>query len=129
MRLQCSMLYAQDFPRMKEFYMKLLGAEPLNTQWTDSWALFETGFALHAIPTGHVSNAGPASVRENLPMKLIFTVDDVPAERERLEGMGVSMLPRSWQQPSESCDGVDPEGNVFQIVAADRWPQVSGTSL
>jgi predicted enzyme related to lactoylglutathione lyase len=50
-------------------------------------------------------------------MKLIFAVDSVPAERSRLEAMGITMLQRPWQKPNEACDGVDPEGNVFQISA------------
>jgi predicted enzyme related to lactoylglutathione lyase len=54
-------------------------------------------------------------------MKLIFTVENVEAERMRLEAMGITILSRPWRQPAESCDGVDPEGNVFQIVAADNW--------
>lgn len=34
----------------------------------------------------------------------------------RLEAIGVTMLPQSWQNPAESCDGVDAEGNVLQIA-------------
>jgi len=34
--------------------------------------------------------------------------------------MGVTMLQRPWQNPVESCDGVDPEGNVFQIARSVR---------
>jgi len=25
------------------------------------------------------------------------------------------MLNRPWQNPEESCEGIDPEGNIFQI--------------
>lgn len=115
---------------MKEFYTKMLRANPVNTEWTDSWAYFDMGFALHAIPEEHKGNGDTLSApqaREKC-VKLIFTVEDVPAERARLEAMGITMLPRPWQQPAESCDGVDPEGNVFQIVAANNWPGVSGTA-
>jgi predicted enzyme related to lactoylglutathione lyase len=125
------MLYAKDFPRMKEFYANMLRANPVNTDWTDSWAFFDTGFALHAIRDEHARNgdiSSPPDAREKVPVKLIFTVEDVQAERTRLEAMGITMLPRPWQQPAESCDGVDPEGNVFQIVATSNWPQVSGTA-
>jgi predicted enzyme related to lactoylglutathione lyase len=50
-------------------------------------------------------------------VKLIFAVDDVPAERNRLEAMGIALLQRPWQKPSEACEGIDPEGNIFQISA------------
>ena len=37
-------------------------------------------------------------------------VDDVERERTRLAKAGITMLERPWG----SCDGIDPEGNVFQ---------------
>jgi len=106
---------------MKGFYEQMLGAPPVNTEWMDSWALFDTGgtrFALHAIPpeiARDITISSPPKARETSPAKLIFAVDNVPAERDRLEGMGVPMLPRPWQKAAEECDGVDPEGNIFQI--------------
>jgi hypothetical protein len=59
MRLDCAMLYVKDFPHMKEFYEQMLGTPPLNTEWTDTWALFDVGsarFALHAIPAEYARN-------------------------------------------------------------------------
>lgn len=108
---------------MKEFYRQMLGTQPVNAEWTDTWALFDadgTHFALHAIPEEYARNieiSSPPKVRETSPVKLIFAVDNVPPERSRLEGMGVTMLQRPWQNPAEECEGVDPEGNVFQISA------------
>jgi hypothetical protein len=106
---------------MKEFYWKMLGAEPVNTEWTDTWALFAADgarFALHAIPEEYARNieiSSPPRARETSPVKLIFGVDNVPVERSRLEAMGITMLQRPWQNAAEECDGVDPEGNIFQI--------------
>jgi predicted enzyme related to lactoylglutathione lyase len=57
---------------------------------------------------------------------LIFAVEDMPAERARLEAMGITMLQRSWQEASEACDCMDPEGNVFQIAAGTRLPYLFG---
>lgn len=108
---------------MKEFYRQMLGAQPVNTEWTDTWALFDadgTRFALHAIPAEHARNveiSSPPKPRETSPVKLIFAVDNVPAERNRLEAMGATMLQRPWQDADEECEGVDPEGNVFRISA------------
>ena len=48
-------------------------------------------------------------------MKLIFEVDDVEAERARLELLGTTMVQRPWG----AWDGVDPEGNVFGIRPAE----------
>jgi hypothetical protein len=108
---------------MREFYQEMLGKPPINTEWTESWALFDasgTRFALHAIPPEYapdVEISSPPKARQTNPVKLVFAVENVPAERNRLDGMGVVMLQRPWQDPSQECDGVDPEGNIFQISA------------
>jgi predicted enzyme related to lactoylglutathione lyase len=126
MTLACSMLYVKDFARMRDFYANVLQTQPINTKWTDTWALFDAGgtqFALHAEGT---EPSIPPSTRERSPIKLIFAVGDVPAERARLEAMGITTLQRSWQEPTESCECVDPEGNVFQIAARVRLPNLFG---
>lgn len=106
---------------MKGFYQQVLGVQPVHTEWMDSWALFDTGgtrFALHAIPVEiarDIELSSPPKPREASPVKLIFAVDDVPGERNRLEVMGITMVQRPWQNAAEECDGIDPEGNIFQI--------------
>jgi hypothetical protein len=81
------MLYVKDFTQMRDFYANVLQARPINTEWTDAWALFEvggTGFALHAIPVKSCEEADPRSPvpsSEQSPVKLIFAVQDVLAER------------------------------------------------
>lgn len=122
------MLYVKDFEKMKRFYGELLGVEPGNQNWTDVWAAFDMGrvqFALHAIPAEIAKNieiASPPSPREREPIKLIFEVQDVEAERERLESRGIRTVRRPWQQPGEACDAVDPEGNIFQIRSTGVEP-------
>ena len=108
---------------MKRFYRDLLGVEPGDRESADGWAAFDTGgagLALHSIPAEIAKDIGissPPVPRENDPVKLIFEVDDVEAERVRLEALGVRVLRRPWQLPGEACDAVDPEGNVFQICS------------
>jgi predicted enzyme related to lactoylglutathione lyase len=119
------MLFVKDFARMKSFYSGMLQAEPVNTEWTDRYACFELGgaeFALHAIPEEYargVELTSPPKVREQNPVKVIFEVQDVPAERARLDSMGATMLTRAWEDPKESCEGADPEGNIFQITRSN----------
>lgn len=119
---------------MREFYGSVLQTPPVNTEWTDSWALFDAGgtkFALHAIPTKQsegIELSSPPPKRERSPVKLIFAVGDVPAERARLEATGVATLNHPWQEPAESCECVDPEGNIFQIAARIRLPHLFGRS-
>lgn len=132
MKLGCALLYVKDLPRMRQFYENILNVRPVNTQWPENWALFDLGgaeFALHAIPqeaAPSLPSAPPAAVREHSAVKLVFHVENVPVQRARLESMGVPMLQRTWQNPEESCDGVDPEGNVFQIAAVKSWSSLAG---
>ena len=117
---------------MREFYGNMLKAQPINTEWTDTWALFDvggTGFALHAIPGEHATKSEPSSPppkREQSPVKLIFAVEDLSVERARLEAMGITVLQRSWQESAESGDCIDPEGNILQIAARTRLPHLFG---
>jgi extradiol dioxygenase family protein len=131
MTLECSMLYVKDLALMRKFYGGVLQTPPINTEWTDTWALFDVGgtkFALHAIPAKHVEEIELSSPtkRERSAVKLVFAVGDVAAELARLGAMGVTALQRSWQVPGESCDCVDPEGNIFQIAARIRLPYLFG---
>jgi predicted enzyme related to lactoylglutathione lyase len=126
------MLYVKDLARMREFYGSVLETAPINTEWTDAWALFDAGgtkFALHAIPAESadgVELSSPPAKRDKSPVKLIFAVGDVLTERARLKTMGVATLQQSWQEPGESCDCIDPEGNIFQIVARIHLPYLFG---
>jgi extradiol dioxygenase family protein len=121
MRLSSAMVYVKDLPRMRAFYGEMLGVKPSNDTWTDSWTEFDAGgvlFALHAIPpeiASQIEITSPPRPRGQNPVKLIFEVDDVDAERTRLESLGITMVQRPWG----AWDGIDPEGNVFGI----RSPQ------
>ncbi|MBV8731046.1 MAG: VOC family protein [Acidobacteriia bacterium] len=128
MRLHGAMLYVKDLNAMKQFYGDMLGLKPTNQDWTDVWATFDTGntrLALHAIPAEiakSIEIASPPAQREKSPVKLIFEVKYVESERARLESLGIQMVRRPWQKIGEACDGIDPEGNIFQICSAGAEP-------
>jgi hypothetical protein len=88
------MLYVKDFARMREFYGNLLQAQPINAEWTDTWAPFDvggTGFALHAIPgepAGKRELSPPPPKREQSPVKLIFAVEDLSARTRAVGSNG-----------------------------------------
>jgi catechol 2,3-dioxygenase-like lactoylglutathione lyase family enzyme len=116
------MIYAKDIEAMAAFYGGVLGLTPIDEARTESWVEFEAGplrFALHAIPA-HIAEqieiASPPVPREDEPVKLSFEVDDLEVELSRLRSLDVTVLHRPWG----GCDGVDPEGNVFGIVARER---------
>jgi catechol 2,3-dioxygenase-like lactoylglutathione lyase family enzyme len=124
MRFSCAMLYVKDLPRMRAFYSQLFGANAVNTKWTDTWARFDAGgtsFALHAIPPDIAREVQASPVpREKSPAKFIFEVDDVAGERRRLESLEIRTIQRPWQDPAESFEAVDPEGNIFQVSTRIR---------
>jgi hypothetical protein len=97
---------------MKEFYREMSGSQPVNTEWTDTLgAIRRDGarFALHAIPPEHARNieiSSPPKERETSPVKLIFAVDNVPAERERLEEMGITCCSDRGRTPPRSAKRV-----------------------
>jgi len=121
MQLRSAILYVKDMEAMKRFYGEMLGAIPSDQGSTDTWVIFETDGArlsLHAIPAEIASSIeinSPPKPREESPVKLIFEVKDVELERSRLESLGIQILRRPRQKAAETCDAVDPEGNVFQI--------------
>lgn len=120
MQLACAMLFVKDLERMCSFYGSLLGLKPIAETRTDGWAEFAVGpvrLGLHAIPkeiADTIEITSPPAVREETPIKLIFAVEDLNAEYVRLMALGMDLRRRPWG----ACDGVDPEGNVFQIAGA-----------
>jgi predicted enzyme related to lactoylglutathione lyase len=114
------MIYVKDLNRMAAFYGNVLGLKPIEETRMENWVEFEAGatkFSLHAIPAeiaGQIQISSPPRPRENSAVKLRFEVDDIARERERLEGLGVTIVRRPWG----AYDGIDPEGNVFGIYVA-----------
>src|SRR5262245_17249744 len=115
MRLGRAILFVKDFERMLAFYRDTLGLRAAEGDGTPGWAELDAGgarLALHAIPNGiarNISIADPPKPREETPIKLVFVVADVAAERVRLASLGVQMMDGGV---SGGCDGLDPEGNV-----------------
>lgn len=115
------MIYVNDLDRMAGFYSEALGLRPIEETRMDTYVEFDAGatiFALHAIPVEQrCKTSSRQHPRENNPVKLSFEVENLASERKRLEALGVTILERPWG----SCDGIDPEGNIFGIYAgADR---------
>ena len=116
-RLNRAMIFVKDLDRMANFYALGFGLKPVEGTRTESWAEFEAGgsrLALHAIPS-HIEAAidiqDPPRAREENAIKLIFEVDDLSSAKARLQSQGATFIERPWG----AWDGLDPEGNVFQI--------------
>jgi catechol 2,3-dioxygenase-like lactoylglutathione lyase family enzyme len=112
MRLGRVILFAADVGRLRDFYREAFGLAVIED--SPGWVRLDadgTELALHAIP-GAPPVAEPPHPRADVPVKLVFEVDDLDAARERLSRLAPMRAPVEGHS-----DGVDPEGNVFQIAA------------
>jgi predicted enzyme related to lactoylglutathione lyase len=113
------MIFTKNTERMATFYRDALGLTPLSAESSNGWLEFDAGgvaLALHEIPA-HIAKdieiTSPPTIREGTPIKLVFEVQDIEVARLHLINHGAVMAePSAWG----SCDGTDPEGNVFQVV-------------
>jgi len=120
MVLNGGVIFVKDLARMAAFYGDVLGLKPIES--AQSWVQFEAGgstLGLHAIPkpvADQIEISSPPVARERNPVKLVFAVESLEVERERLGQLGVTLLERPWG----NIDAVDPEGNVFQLCSSAR---------
>lgn len=116
MQLSRAILFAKDIDRLAIYYTTL-GLRPLEATRTANWIEFAGGLALHAIPpeiASEIEISSPPVAREETPIKLVFAVDDLEAECARLDTAGIALTRRPWGV----AEGVDPEGNIFQVCPA-----------
>ena len=114
MTLARAIVFVKDVPRMTAFYRDGLGLAVMKEE--PGWVELD-GVALHAIPAeiaDGIAIEDPPRAREDTAIKLVFAADDLERARARAIAAGARVGEiRSWG----ACDGVDPEGNVFQIAA------------
>lgn len=115
MRLAQLILFSGDVPRLRDFYVGVLGCGVVSEE--PGWIRLDAGgvvLALHALRGEPAASGGP---REDSYWKPCFHADDVAATRERLIGAGVAMGEVVRFGEVAYCDGADPDGNVFQITS------------
>ena len=122
MELRSAMIFVKDIDRMTAFYRDGLGLRVLPETAREGWVELSAGsssLALHAIPpeiAERIEITDPPRQRADTPIKLVFETPDLDGARAHLMLHGAVMHePRS----SGSCDGLDPEGNVFNVVPAE----------
>ena len=119
MQLVQAILYVDDVEGMRDFYVGLLDLRVIHQE--PGWIRLDTGgsvLALHALrrPDGASPPAGPRPPRADTPIKLCFHVEDLDHQHARLVAAGVVMREIHHYSDVAFCDGVDPEGNVFQLT-------------
>ena len=116
MRMAQTIVFVEDVARMQAFYQGTLGLPVITAE--PGWIRLDAGgvvLALHAIKAGP-KPAEPPPERDDTYIKLCFRVDDVEAARATLVAGGVRMRDVHRYGDASYCDGIDPEGNVFQIT-------------
>ncbi len=116
MRMAQTIVFVDDLARMQAFYQGTLGLPVITAE--PGWVQLDAGgviFALHAIRSGP-RLPDPPPERVDSCTKLCFHVDDVDAARAALVAAGVRMREAHRYGDVAFCDGIDPEGNVFQIT-------------
>lgn len=118
-------LYVRDVALLKAFYQRHF-ALPVIEEIDGEWAVLDAGaieLALHRAGPAFRDAAAPASTNAATSnVKLVFKIDaDIDAHRDRLarDGVTVRDIKRYDGFPYRMVDGVDPEGNVFQVMQPD----------
>lgn len=116
--------YAIDMPRCIDFYRAVLGLEV--RQAGDGFCILAhdgSTLTLVQVPD-HIAigfrPSNPPARRADTPVKLVFSVASISATRAVAEQWGGQVDPAEaeWEWAGTTrCDGIDPEGNVFQVSA------------
>ena len=107
--------FTNNVDRMVSFYRDLLGMKPVQPPKAmdyaaQKWVQLSSG----GIEIG-IHRAGKPGCEARNRNKLVFLVEDVGEERERLGIQGVRMGMHQVNSQFECCDFKDPDGNLLQI--------------
>ena len=117
-----ALLYAKDLNLVSRFYQQVFGIQA--AVMTDTHHVLEmeaSQLTIHAIPP-HIAETfsitTPPERREDNAVKLIFTVDDWSACVDSAGRLGGEIFDGGWTSEKYTVrNGMDPEGNIFQIQA------------
>jgi catechol 2,3-dioxygenase-like lactoylglutathione lyase family enzyme len=116
MQMAQTILFVEDVARMQAFYQGTLGLPVITAE--PGWVRLDAGgvvLGLHAIKPGP-PQPDPPRERVDSYVKLCFRVEQIDEARAALVAAGVRMREVHQYGDVAYCDGIDPEGNVFQIT-------------
>ena len=120
-----AVLYAKDLQRLVEFYSAVACLDVQSVQ--EEFAVLgrkPSRFVIVRIPkdiADSIEISTPPERREETPVKLVFSVEDIATVRDRAAERGGAMnaVESEWEfEGDKVCDGHDPEGNIFQVRQA-----------
>ena len=117
-----AVLYAKDLRRLVEFYSAVACLDVQSVQ--EGFAVLSgesSRLVIVRIPkhiAASIDISTPPERREDTPVKLVFSVEDIAIVRNRAaeRGGAIAAVEREWEfEGTKVCDGHGPEGNVFQV--------------
>jgi predicted enzyme related to lactoylglutathione lyase len=120
-----AVIYAKDYRALASFYEHVAGMTQREAD--EEYVLLEVPsfqLVILQIPeriAAAITIEKPPRKRENTPIKLIFNVSSIANARQTAKGLGGELngSDKEWKfHGVKRCDGVDPEGNVFQLQEA-----------
>jgi predicted enzyme related to lactoylglutathione lyase len=117
-----AVIFAKDVDRLARFYAAVVEMAEVHRD-NHHVVLDDPGFQLviHGIPAhiaAAISISEPPQVREDTAVKVCLPVTGIAAARDKAAALGgrVHATSKEWSARGfRACDGVDPEGNVFQV--------------
>ena len=114
-----AVVYVWDLERMTAFYEGCVGLRPAESGrgyrglTSDDWTLWLVAGDSPQASRG----SSPTPRRSATPIKLVFGVPSIAEAGARAADLGGSIDGRHWKFDGvHRRDGVDPEGNVIQLV-------------
>jgi catechol 2,3-dioxygenase-like lactoylglutathione lyase family enzyme len=105
-------VFAKDMAKMTSFYSNVLGFRPIaDADYSASeWISFDANGFQISLHKSFEDGGQPSGWN-----KIVFYVTDVASTREELIQRGATMEKLNVWGELIACDGIDPEGNRFQI--------------
>jgi len=117
-----AVIYAKDYRALAGFYEHVCGLTQREAD--DEYVLLEAPsfqLIILQIPeriAANITIEKPPRKRENTPIKLFLNVSSIESARQTAKALGGELNGREkeWKfHGVRRCDGIDPEGNVFQL--------------
>jgi predicted enzyme related to lactoylglutathione lyase len=117
-----AVIYAKDHRTLAKFYEHV--TDLTQREADDEYVLLDAPvfqLVILQIPARIAANItidNPAQKREDTPIKLFLNVSSIEHSRQaaKLLGGELNSADKEWNfHGIKRCDGVDPEGNVFQL--------------
>ena len=117
-----AVIYAKHYRALAGFYEQVAGLAQREAE--NAYVLLEGSafqLVIHQIPERFAANITietPPRRRENTAIKLTFPVSSIREARQAAKDLGGELNgpEKEWKFHGVAhCDGIDPEGNVFQL--------------